>query len=128
MAGDRSTRRRVARHDGFRRGRSCRNQEFRQCLNRSTLSPAWHPGRDARQHWCRLSRRSCPQCSRSHGCLVYTAHDSRERPGTIVMYEVWESQAALDVHAAGPNFGALAARFGELLDEPLAIEHLRKID
>lgn len=68
-----------------------------------------------------------PAVLREPGCLVYTAHDSRERPGTIVMYEVWESQAALDVHAAGPNFGTLAARFDELLGEPLAIEHLRKI-
>jgi quinol monooxygenase YgiN len=62
------------------------------------------------------------------GCLVYTAHDSRERPGTIVMYEVWDSQAALDVHAAGANFAALAVSFDELLGEPLAIEHLRKIE
>ncbi|KQO85286.1 antibiotic biosynthesis monooxygenase [Methylobacterium sp. Leaf90] len=61
------------------------------------------------------------------GCLAYTAHESREQPGTIVMYEIWESQAALDVHADGPNFRALAARFDELLGEPLAIELLHKI-
>jgi quinol monooxygenase YgiN len=60
-------------------------------------------------------------------CLAYTAHESREQPGTIVMYEVWESQAALDVHADGPNFRALAARFDELLGEPLAIELLHRI-
>ena len=61
------------------------------------------------------------------GCLAYTAHESLERPGTIVMYEVGESQAALDVHADGPNFRALAARFDELLGEPLAIELLHRI-
>ncbi|KMO27285.1 antibiotic biosynthesis monooxygenase [Methylobacterium variabile] len=61
------------------------------------------------------------------GCLVYTAHESRERPGTIVMYEVWESQAALDIHADATSFRALAAQFDELLDEPLAIELLRRI-
>ncbi|MCG5246031.1 putative quinol monooxygenase [Methylorubrum extorquens] len=61
------------------------------------------------------------------GCLAYTAHESRERPGTIVMYEVWESQAALDIHADGPSFRALAARFDELLGEPLAIELLHRI-
>lgn len=61
------------------------------------------------------------------GCLAYTAHESREQPGTIVMYEVWESQADLDAHAGGSNFRALAARFDELLSEPLAIEPLRRI-
>ncbi|MCP1536160.1 putative quinol monooxygenase [Methylorubrum extorquens] len=61
------------------------------------------------------------------GCLAYTAHESQERPGTIVMYEVWENQAALDVHADGPNFRALAARVDELLGEPLAIELLHRI-
>ena len=61
------------------------------------------------------------------GCLAYTAHESRERPGTTVMYEVWENQAALDVYADGPTFRALAARFDELLGEPLAIELLHRI-
>lgn len=61
------------------------------------------------------------------GCLAYVAHESRERPRTIVMYEVWESQAALDIHADGVNFRTLAARFDELLSEPLAIEILNRI-
>ena len=43
------------------------------------------------------------------------------------MYEVWESQAALDIHADGANFRTLAARFDELLSEPLAIEILNRI-
>lgn len=61
------------------------------------------------------------------GCLTYTALESRERPGTIVMYEVWESQTALDVHASATSFRALAARFHELLGEPLAIERLSRM-
>ncbi len=61
------------------------------------------------------------------GCLAYTAHESCERPGTIVMYEIWESQAALDGHAGGASFRALAARFDELLRKPLAIETLRRL-
>ena len=68
-----------------------------------------------------------PAVLKEPGCLTYTAHESRERPGTIVMYEIWESQAALDVHAGGANFRALAARFDELLSEPLAIELLHRI-
>lgn len=61
------------------------------------------------------------------GCLAYLAHISREQPGTIVMYEVWENQAALDAHGAAANFSGLAARFDELLAEPLRLELLRRI-
>ena len=43
------------------------------------------------------------------------------------MYEVWADKAALDAHAAGPNFTKLASRFDELLNEPLGIEMLRRI-
>ncbi|WP_075219602.1 putative quinol monooxygenase [Acuticoccus yangtzensis] len=68
-----------------------------------------------------------PQVRREQGCLGYTAHVSREAPGTIVMYEVWADQAALDVHAAAPALSALAARFDALLAEPLRLEPLRRI-
>lgn len=61
------------------------------------------------------------------GCLGYTPHVSRENPAIIVMYEVWVNQAALDVHAAGANLASLAARFDELLVEPLRLEPLQKI-
>ena len=49
------------------------------------------------------------------GCLTYTAHVRRERPGTIVMYEVWESRTPLDVHAIDSSFRTLAAPFRQLL-------------
>jgi len=62
------------------------------------------------------------------GCLGYTPHVSRARPDTVVMYEVWENQAALDVHAKAPNLASLAARFEELLAEPLRLEPLRRLD
>jgi len=42
------------------------------------------------------------------------------------MYEVWADQAALDTHGKGANLGALAARFEELLVEPLRLESLRR--
>ncbi|PWC31065.1 putative quinol monooxygenase [Azospirillum sp. TSO35-2] len=68
-----------------------------------------------------------PAVLREPGCLGYAAHVDRERPGTIVMYEVWQDQAALDAHAAGANFTGLAARFDTLLGEPLRIQLLRRI-
>ncbi|MDE1150206.1 MAG: putative quinol monooxygenase [Azospirillaceae bacterium] len=61
------------------------------------------------------------------GCIAYTAHISRTDPATVVMYEVWADQAALDVHAKGANLASLAARFDELLGAPLRLEPLRRI-
>lgn len=69
-----------------------------------------------------------PAVLREPGCLGYAPHVSREDPTTIVMYEVWENQAALDTHAKGANLAALAARFDELLAEPLRLEPLRRLD
>lgn len=69
-----------------------------------------------------------PDVLQEPGCLLYAPHVSRDNPGTIVMYEVWQDQAALDVHASGPNLGKLAARFDELLAEPLRLEALQRLD
>ena len=68
-----------------------------------------------------------PEVRAEPGCLVYAAHLSREEPGTIVMYEVWADQAALDAHTKAPALSSLAARFGELLAEPLGLEPLSRI-
>ncbi|KAA0576299.1 putative quinol monooxygenase [Azospirillum sp. Sh1] len=68
-----------------------------------------------------------PAVLKEPGCLAYSAHVNRERPGTIVMYEVWQDQAALDTHAKAAAFTGLAAQFDTLLGEPLQIELLRRI-
>jgi quinol monooxygenase YgiN len=61
------------------------------------------------------------------GCLAYVAHESEARAGTVVMYESWADDAALDAHLAAPPFKALEARLASLLGEPLLIEKLRRI-
>jgi quinol monooxygenase YgiN len=68
-----------------------------------------------------------PAVLEERGCIAYVAHESRERLGTIVMYEVWEDDAALADHAAGPNFTDFARNLDVLLAEPLKIETLRRI-
>jgi quinol monooxygenase YgiN len=68
-----------------------------------------------------------PDVQREPGCITYIAHESREHPGTIVMYEAWESDAVLDAHVASAPFMKLAARFDDLLGEPLRLEHLTQI-
>jgi len=69
-----------------------------------------------------------PAVREEPGCIAYIPHVSRENGATIVMYEVWEDQAALDTHARGQNLSGLAARFDELLAEPLRLEPLRRLD
>lgn len=69
-----------------------------------------------------------PAVRREPGCIAYVPHISREQAGTIVMYEVWADQAALDTHAKGANLAALAAQFDDLLGAPLRLEPLRRLD
>ncbi|MDG3439095.1 putative quinol monooxygenase [Nitrospirillum amazonense] len=61
------------------------------------------------------------------GCITYAAHISRDDPRTVVMYEVWANQTALDIHAKASAFTSLAARFDELLGAPLRLELLRRV-
>jgi quinol monooxygenase YgiN len=68
-----------------------------------------------------------PQVIKEPGCIAYVAHESRDAPGTIVMIETWADQAALDAHGKAPAINSLAARFDELLGEPVRIELLRRI-
>lgn len=72
-------------------------------------------------------RELVPTVLQEPGCIFYRAHESSQAPGTIVMYETWASQEALDAHAAGSNFLALTARLDGLLAEPIALEMLRRI-
>lgn len=69
-----------------------------------------------------------PGVRKEPGCIAYSPHVSREHPGTVVMYEVWADQAALDVHGSGANLQGLAAQFGDLLAEPIRLEPLRRLD
>ncbi|WP_279483774.1 putative quinol monooxygenase [Aureimonas sp. SK2] len=61
------------------------------------------------------------------GCLRYDMHEDRDHPARIVMLETWEDEAALTRHAQAPAFTGLAARFDELLAEPLALIRLKRI-
>ncbi|NKJ44182.1 putative quinol monooxygenase [Novosphingobium sp. SG720] len=68
-----------------------------------------------------------PKVQAEPGCLAYTAHESLDAPGVIVMVEAWENQAALDTHAALLGSSGVAAQLGELLAQPLALERLRAL-
>lgn len=49
------------------------------------------------------------------GNHVYVPNQSRENPGLFVVYEIWESDAALEDHMATPHFRSLQAQAGDLI-------------
>lgn len=49
------------------------------------------------------------------GTLVYAAHRDRDDPDAVVMYELYEDDAALDHHGASEAAGRLGAGLQDLL-------------
>ena len=60
------------------------------------------------------------------GCKVYELYESDSK-GRFYFYEIWESQAALDRHAASPHYRLLAQTVGELVQEPFEVNILAGI-
>ncbi|MFG2994742.1 putative quinol monooxygenase [Streptomyces sp. NPDC048257] len=61
------------------------------------------------------------------GCFDYTLFELLEEPGTFYVRETWADQEALDFHMATPHFEAFAARFADLLAEPIKLIPLREV-
>jgi quinol monooxygenase YgiN len=47
--------------------------------------------------------------------------------GRFYFYEIWESQTALDKHAASPHFKHLEQTVGELVQEPFDVNILERV-
>ena len=60
------------------------------------------------------------------GCKLYELYESDSK-GRFYFYEIWESQAALDQHAASPHFKHLEQTVGELVQEPFEVNILERI-
>ena len=60
------------------------------------------------------------------GCKLYELYESDSK-GRFYFYEIWESQAALDQHAASPHFKHLEQTVGELVQEPFEVNILEGI-
>lgn len=55
------------------------------------------------------------------GCLRYTLHVDRAKPGDFWFYETWESQDALDQHMSCAATAVLIDRLDDLLAEPATL-------
>jgi quinol monooxygenase YgiN len=60
------------------------------------------------------------------GCRSYELYESDER-GRFYFYELWESQAALEQHAASPHYKHLELRVRDLLEEPFEVNILKEV-
>lgn len=60
------------------------------------------------------------------GCTLYELYESDSK-GRFFFYEIWESQAALDQHAASPHFRHLKQTAGDLVNEPFEVNILDRI-
>jgi quinol monooxygenase YgiN len=60
------------------------------------------------------------------GCKLYELYESNSK-GRFYIYEIYETQAALDQHAASPHFKHLEQTVGELLQEPFEVNILRAV-
>jgi len=60
------------------------------------------------------------------GCKLYELYESDSR-GRFYFYERWESQAALDRHAASAHFKHLEQSVGGLVQEPFEVNILERV-
>jgi quinol monooxygenase YgiN len=60
------------------------------------------------------------------GCKLYELYESDSK-GRFYFYEIWESQAALDQHAASAHFRHLERAVRELVEEPFEVNILERI-
>jgi quinol monooxygenase YgiN len=62
------------------------------------------------------------------GCIAYDLHQDTQNPSIFVLYEIWQGQAALDVHLETPYFKRIKEAFETTLAEPFEATFLEKID
>jgi|SRR5450755_2671183 quinol monooxygenase YgiN len=60
------------------------------------------------------------------GCKLYELYESDSK-GRFYFYEIWESPAALDQHAASSHYKHLEQTVGELVQEPFEVNILGRI-
>ena len=60
------------------------------------------------------------------GCKLYELYES-DLKGRFYFYEIWESQAGLNQHAASPHFKYLEQTVGGLVTEPFEVNILERI-
>jgi quinol monooxygenase YgiN len=67
-----------------------------------------------------------PYAKTEPGFIQYDLHESTEKPGHFVFYEMWESEEALDTHANTEFAKAFGERAGQWI-ESVSLNKFRKV-
>lgn len=62
------------------------------------------------------------------GCISYDAHRSNDDPDLWMMYETWESQAALDAHFQTPHLqDFVTAKMPDVVEGDLNVQKFTRV-
>jgi quinol monooxygenase YgiN len=65
---------------------------------------------------------------REEGCINYDLHVHADDPTVFVFHETWADRAAWEAHNDAPHIEDFRARAGELLDGPVQVDPLHRLD
>jgi quinol monooxygenase YgiN len=61
------------------------------------------------------------------GCITYELSESKSEPGLFLFYEVWKSDADLDLHFETSHMKAIGKILPDLLVEPMDLSKWSKL-
>lgn len=67
-----------------------------------------------------------PIAQKEPGFIQYDLHESLERPGEFVFYEIWEDEAALNVHNNTESMKEFGAKAGQWI-QSVKLEKYKRI-
>jgi quinol monooxygenase YgiN len=67
-----------------------------------------------------------PYAKTEPGFIQYDLHESTEKPGHFVFYEIWKDEEALNVHSNTEFAKAFGARTGQWI-ESVSLQKFRKV-
>jgi quinol monooxygenase YgiN len=68
-----------------------------------------------------------PASRQEHGCVNYVAHFVEALPATVLIYEQYVDEAALEYHRASPHFDQYANGLYKLM-KSRTLEHLSAVE
>lgn len=76
---------------------------------------------DDREEITRILRELTPASRQEPGCVSYIPHRVESEPDTVLIYEQYRDQAALDAHRASPHFAqyAVGGLYQRMLDRSM---------
>jgi len=84
----------------------------------------------AKEEWCSQLREALltlvPIAKTEPGYIQYDLHESTERPGSFLFYEIWEDEASLETHNTTPAMKAFGERTSAWIDS-VKLEKFRLI-